>query len=58
MSDSPSACLILQVASVVPVMRGRAGGDVSPKPLLPMLLAMHLQVGLAALIQVLRWSVA
>ena len=51
-------CLVLQVASVVPVMRGRAGGGVSPKPLQAMLLVMPLQVALVALIQVLSWSVA
>ena len=48
----------MQVASVVPVMRGRAGGGVSPKPLQAMLLVMPLKVDLVALVQVSSWSVA
>ena len=43
-------CLLFQVASVVLVMRGRADGGVSPKPLQPVLLEMPLQVRLNTLV--------
>lgn len=46
LSVSLKDCLLFQVASVVLVMRGRADGAVSPKPLQPVLLVMPLQVRL------------
>lgn len=55
---SGTAAALTMVASVGHVMRGRAGGAVSPKPHSPVLQAMDLQVVLAARIQVPNWSVA
>lgn len=46
----------VQVASVGHVMRGRAGGAVSPKPHSPVLQAMDLQVTVVCLCCIIHWQ--